>query len=397
MMLPNFSNLDWNTPMKKSTMNRTVSALVCGAFALVAGSAGAAPLTTNLYAKLVYYHPTTGARISPSAATPPAPSSGYIPVWGFATTPNGQAQIPGPKLDVAPDQHDGANEGVVITVYNLLTNLPYSEPISLVIPGLNGTTNVGQPVKFGAGDADYPNRVRSLVPEVPVGGSRVYAWTGPLKLGTYAYHSGTHPSLQVQMGLYGMLTVRSNNNQAYKGYSIPTNRETPVVFSELDPILHWAVTTNGYGPGKAISSTIHSDPSFFLINGRAYSKSTTPPDLTAGGALSQTTLFRMVNFCWDSRIPTLAGPVPIGRSVPQGSGANYVTAIAEDAHLYPFPRTAYAPNLAALKTLDVLFTPPTPGGSGPPHYYFFYDHRLGLSSPGNPDGGMYARWVVTAN
>ncbi len=381
-------NLNWKANMKKSIMNRTASTLLGGALVLVAGSGLAAPMTTNLYAKLVYINPTTG-----STAT--TPGAGRIPMWGFATTPNGTPAVPGPKIDVAADQHDGANEGLMITVYNLLTNLPYAEPISLVIPGLNGTTNVGQPAKFGAGDANYPNRIRSLVPEVPVGGSRVYAWTGPLKLGTFGYYSGTHSALQVQMGLYGMITVRSNNNQVHKGYQIATTRDTAVIFSEVDPLLHWAVHTNGYGPGKEISSTIHSDPSLFLINGRAYSQASPPPNLGSTGARTQRQLFRMLNFCWDSRIPTLAGPIGIGNlTPPAGSGGFHLTAIAEDGNLYPYPRTTYAPNLAPLKAMDLLFTPQQP--AGPPQLYRLYDRKLGLSNPESASaGGMYAQWTVS--
>ncbi len=372
--------------MKNRIMNRTAAALLGGVFVLAANSGWAAPKQQNLYAKLVYINPTTGSTAS-------TPGNGRIPMWGFASTPGGLASVPGPKIDVTPSQ---VADGLIIRVYNLLTNLPTSDPVSLVIPGLNGSTNVGFPVMFSAGDVNYSNRVRSLVQEVVPGGNGYYHWAGPLKVGTYAYHSGSHPALQVQMGLYGMVTVKSNNNTTpYPGYTVAVNHETPVILSEVDSALHWAVHTNGYGPGKAISSTIHCEPDLFMINGRTYSSTAPPPNLAGNGQRNQVTLFRMINFCWNSRIPTLVGPVPLGNITSGGNGGNYLTVIAEDANPYPFARTAYAPNLAALKTMDLLFTPPNPAGPPVPLFFRLYDHRLGLSSAADANGGMYATWLVT--
>lgn len=368
--------------MKKQSMNLKTAALLSAACMLAASNGLAAPKTISLYAKVVWINPVTGN----AGNTQASPSLGRIPMWGFSTSPSGPARVPGPQIDVDPSQYA---EGLVITVYNQL-----SEPISVVIPGLNGSADSGQPVKFGFGDPNYPNRVRSLVPEVAPGGSRAYTWTGPLKVGTYVYHSGSHAALQVQMGLFGMVTVKSSTTQPYPGVTVAANREVPVIFSELDPNLHWAVHTNDYGPGKGISSTIHSEPSYYLINGRAYSKITAPPNLVNNGNRNQATLFRMINVCWDSRIPVLAGPVPAGNFVFPGSGGNYLTLIAEDGNLYPFPKTSYAPLLPALKTLDILFTPPDPGGPQAPLTYMLYDHRLGLSNNSQPDGGMYAKWIV---
>lgn len=365
--------------MKNQNISKAATTIACSAFLLAVGSAAAAPLTVNLYAKVVWVNPVTGNAASDEGS----PALGRIPMWGFATTVDGVASVPGPKIDVSEAE---VAHGLVIVVNNQLT-----EPVSVVIPGLNGSTVAGQPARFDAADPDFPNRVRSLVPEAAPGASATYTWTGSLKLGTYGYHSGSHPALQVQMGLYGMVTVRGATSQVYAGYSVPLDRETPVIFSEVDPALHWAVQTNAYGPGKALSSTIHADPSLFLINGRAYSQATPPPNL-AGGARGQQTLFRMLNFCWNSRIPTLAGPVPTGANPVPGSGAHYLTAIAEDGNLYPFARTAYAANLAPLKSMDFLFTPPDPGVGG--LTYMVYDHRLGLSGAADPNGGMYARWIV---
>lgn len=364
----------------KNKMLTRIAAVALLAFLSLAQSAWA-QATVNLYARLVCLNPLTGTtQVPPTDGSIPA---GFIPMWGFSLSPDTAvpASVPGPRIDV-----NSAAGGLVINVYNQL-----STPISLVIPGLNGSVDVGQPVKFDAADANYPGRIRSLVPEVPAGGSRQYRWNGPLKLGTYGYHSGSHLTVQVQMGLYGMLVVRRNSdNLAYPGYVVPNNRDTTVIFSEIDPALHWAVYKGEYGPGKTISSTMHSDPSIFLINGRAANPANlnNPAASLTAGRVGQRTLFRMANFCWDSRIPTLAGPRPANQATPS-SGAHYLTIIAEDGNLYPYPQTAYAPNLASLKTMDALFTPTQR------REHIMYDHRLGLSNPDSAiEGGMFAYWNV---
>lgn len=368
--------------MKNSKMNRTALALACSAGLLTAHQTWGAALNVTLYAKQGYLNPTTGAM---SLTAGP----GLIPMWGFTTSSSATAppQVPGPVIGVAPNN---VASGLNVTVINQL-----GVPISLVIPGLNGSTDPGHPVKFAPGDPDYANyanRVRSLVPEVAIaaGSSRVYSWTGPLKLGTYVYHSGTHPALQVQMGLYGMVTVEASGpgptRTVYPGVTINPNRQTPLIFSEIDPDLHLAVAAGDYGPGLSISSTIHSDPSYFLINGRANNMATPPPNLVPPGQVGTTSMFRMINVCWNTRVPVIGGPFP-------SAGGKYLTAIAEDGNLYPYRRTAIAPELPAMKTMDFLFTP-TVAGTGNSSYRV-YDRALGLANGTQPDGGMYQRWPVT--
>lgn len=351
--------------MKNSTINRTACALLFGACLLAEGTAWSAPLQVNLYAKVVYINPVTGSASGTSS------SSGRIPMWGFATSPGGTAAVPGTQINVTQTQF---GDGLEITLFNQLP-----EPISLVIPGLTSSTvdggqALGAPEAFSGGE--YAGRVSSLVPSVPPGGSRVYRWTN-LKPGTYVYHSGTHPQVQVQMGLFGMVTIKQVNNQAYPRVYISTGGEVPVIFSEIDTNLHWAVHTGNYGPGKSISSTIHSEPNFFCINGRAYNPNGTTPLLTPAMKNSWTTLFRLINVGWNSHIPVLSGPFPSG-------GENYLKVIAEDGEPYRYPKTLYAPNLAAMKTMDVQYTPP----AGPNSLAFqVYDRKLGLAN----GGGMFRK------
>jgi len=51
-----------------------------------------------------------------------------------------------------------------------------------------------------------PNRVQSFATEVVFGTPASLAWSN-LKPGTYLIESGTHPSIQGPMGLYGVLVV----------------------------------------------------------------------------------------------------------------------------------------------------------------------------------------------
>lgn len=370
--------------MKNSTINRTAFALLFGACVLAETTAWSAPLQVNLYAKVVYINPLTGS-------TSASPGSGRVPMWGFTTSPSGNAAVPGTQINVS--QANFA-DGLEITLQNQLTG-PSAEAISLVIPGLTSETvapigetpstpstvfspALGQPEAISGGD--YDGRVSSFVPTVAPGQTRIYKWTN-LKPGTYVYHSGAHPQLQVQMGLFGMLTIKEVSSQAYPRVYISTGGEVPVIFSEIDTNLHWAVQLGNYGPGKAISSTIHCEPNFFCINGRAYNPAGGTPLLTPTLKNSWTTLFRLINVGWNSHIPVLSGPFPAGSE-------NYLKVIAEDGEPYKYPKTLFAPNLPAMKTMDVQFTPP----SGPsPQAFQVYDRKLGLAN----GGGMFRKLADT--
>ena len=100
-------------------------------------------------------------------------------------------------------------------------------------------------------------------------------WTAPPRPGTYLLESGTHPSIQGPMGLYGIVVVTTapsgtTPGTAYGTVGSPTAvtyaAEVPLALSEVDPVQNQAVTaavnTNGfvesatYGPnfGGAIVS-----------------------------------------------------------------------------------------------------------------------------------------------
>ena len=70
------------------------------------------------------------------------------------------------------------------------------------------------------------------------------------KPGTYLIESGTHPSIQGPMGLYGILVVTAAPAGATPGTAYPAvgttpavtyNAEVPLLFSEIDPVQNNAV------------------------------------------------------------------------------------------------------------------------------------------------------------
>jgi hypothetical protein len=129
-----------------------------------------------------------------------------------------------------------------------------AENVSIVFAGQDGVTATG-------GSAGLFTR------EAVPGGDVTYTFTAS-RPGTYIYESGTDPSKQLEMGLYGALVVRptSHPDQAYGGAStqFDPSREFLVVLNELDPDLHQAVETGG----TYDFTTLHNR--YFNVNGREF-------------------------------------------------------------------------------------------------------------------------------
>lgn len=281
------------------------------------------------------------------------PNGATIPMWGFALDGASPVpSVPGPPLVVPP--------GDTSLTINLRNTLP--EPVSIVIPGQTASM---VPVKVT--DGSGRQRVRSFTAESAAGnGTQIYTWNN-LKPGTYLYHSGTHPQVQVQMGLYGAMTHDSAAGEIYAGVSYAS--QIILLFSEIDPVLHSTVAAGQYGPGMAVSSTIDYAPKYFLINGAVF------PDLFSvlfeTGSVGQTTLLHFLNAGLQSRSPLLQGM--------------HMRLVAEDGNPYPYAREQYSIFLPPLKTVDALITPSSSG------IYPLYDRRLGVTSPGvagSTSGGM---------
>jgi len=318
-----------------------------------------------------------------------------IPMWGFAedvggacfaTTPitarqtspaclNPVATVPGPRLDVGVDTE--------LTIS--LTNMLIDEPVSIVIPGQkmpfsalndNGPTWTDGTRGPAAGGGAGLRRVRSFGREADVnGGQIVYQWTNltntSFAAGSYIYHSGTHPQVQVQMGLYGAATGNAGLGLAYPG--IAFNNEVILFYSEIDPVLHTAVASGVYG--TTLTSTIDYAPQYFLINGKPFTDKASA-NVATGLTVGQASLLRMFNMGLENHGPVL-----------QNLRMNLV---AEDGRPYPYARNQYSAMLAAGKTKDAIISPSVAGT------FAVYDGQLGLSNGGALMGGMLSYVEVGA-
>ena len=195
-------------------------------------------------------------------------------LWGYAdtsTNPDNLPQYPGPTLIV--------NQGDPVTVQltNDLSVIAGTVPnVSIVFPG--------QVVTVSGTDPGVPGL---LTNEAEPGGTVTYTFTAT-NPGTYMYHSGTRPELQVEMGLLGALIVRPalGANFAYNRPDTQFEREYLFLLSSMDPRIHDAVEFFGPDSVRLTGSDYLSDyfSNYWFINGR-----TAPDNMdVAGTALLKT-------------------------------------------------------------------------------------------------------------
>jgi FtsP/CotA-like multicopper oxidase with cupredoxin domain len=316
----------------------------------------------------------------------PAP----ITMWGYALCPDGAftgcsgLAVPGPTLT--------ATEGEPLNIHlkNALSG-PYVEPTSVIIPGQPGGNLTPTWTDGTTGNrTSLGQRVRSFAPEAAVAGITTYSWPS-VEAGTYLYQSGTHPAVQVQMGLYGVLRVYSvapaapaTSGRAYSDPSSVFDSEAALVFSEIDPVLHNAVATGAYG--VTMTSTIDYHPAYFLINGKA-NKSTTRAGVpqVPGGAAGQRLLIRFLNAGLEPKVPVVQGPY---MSIIAEDG-NFLTAVNATGTQIPAPKQQYSVLLPPGKTMDAIMTTPATAGIIP-----VYDRRLNLSNGAVSPGGMLVNLIT---
>ena len=173
--------------------------------------------------------------------------------WSFAVGDppgytDGQFQEPGPVLCV--------NQGDLVTI-NLHNALGANTPVSIVFPGQDGQGGV---TASGGVEGLFTR-------EAPPAGDVTYTFRAT-QPGTYIYESGTNPSQQVEMGLYGALVVRPTNHAdwAYGDAStqFDPSREFLIMLNELDPDLHHAVETGS----RYDFNQLHNR--YFAVNGREF-------------------------------------------------------------------------------------------------------------------------------
>lgn len=259
------------------------------------------------------------------------PDGVSVPMWGFVQDDDnnlangcgaGVVQVPGPALTVADND-------AVLNIH--LKNIDIAEPVSIVIPGQHKPM---APVKFPA-DALGRQRVRSFDAEANIADAAetLYTWNN-IKPGTFVYQSGTHPQVQIQMGLFGAVTKNALANQAYSSATTAFDSESIIFYTEVDPVLHNQVANGEYGT-TGMTSTFNYNPAYFLVNG--------VDELSNTIIVNQTRIMRFINMGLKTHIPVLHN--------------EDFKIIAEDGHEYQYPRNQYSIAIPAGQTKDALFTP----------------------------------------
>ena len=255
-------------------------------------------------------------------------------------------------------------------------------------------------------------RVQSFGTEVLAGAATPTALTwSNLRPGTYLIESGTHPSIQGPMGLYGVLVVTGSAQTFPTDVKTPTtaasafDASVPVVLSEIDPVQNaavaTAVATAGFSEtavwsgqvGACGNPSVHNcyppavnfSPRYYLVNGVSFDRTSigasTAQILASATATSGNVALRLVNAGLRMHIPSVVG-LPM-------------TLIAEDGNPLPgVPRLQNEVFLAAGKSYDVIVKPTQAAGSYARATYPIFDRQLSLSTNNQRDGGMQAYIAV---
>ena len=365
------------------------------------------------------------------------PDGQVVPMWGLScgtasgatcTALSGLAQSGGSWQPPLITVTSGTN----LTI-NLANALPVPTSLTIVgqLGGGLGTVRTTDPASNFphatqsaqwpiAGDSTGPQfsppdqgpRVRSFAHEVGANTTTAVgleAWNA-LKPGTYLIESGTHPSIQGPMGLYGVLRVIdvSATNAAYPG--VTYDADVPLLLSEIDAAQNQAVelftetvagcSASGGSCSGAISATaettlwvggptgcgathtcyppaVNYDPRYYLINGVAFNKSNVAASSYAipGAATTGNVLLRFVNAGLRMHVPAVVGL--------------NLSLIAEDGNALPgIPKIQSEVFLSPGKTYDVMVHPSATSGTFAASTYAVFDRQLSLSTNNQRDGGM---------
>ncbi|MDE2047007.1 MAG: hypothetical protein KGJ44_01220 [Betaproteobacteria bacterium] len=250
-------------------------------------------------------------------------------------------------------------------------------------------------------------RMRSFVGETDPGQSRTYTFA--VKPGTYLYQSGTHPQVQVQMGLYGALRKDtagplsgSPAREAYAG--VPYASEQVLLFSEVDVAQHnqVAATLGSATPSSwqaGHNTTLNYAPSVFMINGKVFDavglqdSDTSSTDFSLNVLPGERTILRMLNAGLTSRVPVINTKRAAATDM-----ISHWSVLSEDGRPYPAPRAQYSVFLAAGKTSDVAFIVPRNVDLNPAsgRTLSIFDRRFGTdASAATGLGGAVTRIALT--
>lgn len=356
--------------MKNQRFRKTSVLIAVLALAAVAWSASAFAKDYKAVAALTkpavsgtFAAAVTEVYLRAEATTLTMPDGTIVPMWGFAQDSafealDGSVSVPGPTIALPAG-------GGQLTIY-LDNNL--TVPISVYLPGVMEASG-GNPVR------DAGNRIVSFVHETAPGNTTAEVYTWNLDSGSYVYHSGSHATVQVPMGLYGAVKVDESVGVPYP--NAPSYTSEAVIFlHEIDPAVNAAVAANDFGPGLGMTSTTDYQPDYFLINGAAYfSGPGFDPGIPAGVA-GETTLIRFFNASLITHVPVILGL--------------HMKVLGEDGNPYPYPYDQYSVELAPLQTKDALITPSEAGS------YPIFDRRLFLTNGMQSPGGMLRYLEVQA-
>ena len=394
------------------------------------------------FAAVAAFGQTVNLTAGPATAT--LPDGSAVPMWGYSCG----APVAGATCaKLNPAAPAGVWSPVVITVppgpltislTNSLTFGANSVPTSLVIVGQLGgglgttATSMPGPDHSGAQPITWPiadptptgvppvqgPRVQSFSTEVASGATTSLTWTA-LRPGTYLIESGTHPSIQGPMGLYGMLVVTTAPVGTTAGIAYPAvgttpavnyNAEVPLLLSEIDPVqnraVSTAVNTAGFSetavwsgqpgqcgnPSSAVGivntcypPAVNYSPLYYLFNGVAFNKASAAASLfpsSPATGVAGSVLVRLVNAGLRMHVPSIVG-TQTGTTPRSG-----FSLIAEDGN--PLPGVARVQSevfMAAGKTYDVMVNVPAAGGTAIP----VFDRQLSLSANAiSRDAGMLA-------
>lgn len=324
----------FDTKSLNAGLNRLLTSFAAAAALLVAVPA---------YASIDGISADGGVTLSASEGYVSIADGGSVYSWGYSADGE-QMQLPGPTLIVT----EGATFDVTLT-----NDLPAAAGnVSIVFPGNEVVATAG-------------GIQGELTREAAPGGTVTYTVTAP-EPGTYQYHSGSQPDLQVEMGLYGALIVVPNaptasctsptistGGMAFDHADACFDREYLFLLSEIDIDIHQAAEQQVSGAGPIIlpAGAYHSE--YWMINGRAAPDTLAPP---GRGVLPHQPYNIIPRMHPGERV--LLRLVGAGREMhPFHTHGNHVRVLAQDGNLIT---SSSGTGLAG----PLLFTIPTlPGGT----------------------------------
>ena len=452
---------------------------------------GLVALALALGSGAAYAQQTVNLTAGPSTAT--MPDGSPVPMWGFSCggvtgtalstgTQTCAALNPAAATTTANTTSATIWSPVVITVptgqaltINLTNSLSFANgntvPTSITIVGQVGgglggpPTTTPSPMHASQGTT-WPSvntpgatftpppqgpRVQSFATEVAAGATTSLTWAY-LRPGTYLIESGTHPSIQGPMGLYGILVVTTAPTATTTApitetapgcaYPVPGSTttppacavsydaEVPILLSEIDPVQNnevstavnlpgfsettvWSGQPGGCGnpasanAGNCYPPAVNYTPLYYMVNGVAFDKThaanslfpISPAAVAPAAGTAGSVLVRVVNAGLHMHVPAIVGAQVAGQTGATNPIVTGFKVMAEDGHLLPgLPKVKTEEFMAAGKVYDLMINAAaTSGTSTAPTFANYatapaiFDRALGLSGNATErDAGMLA-------